>query len=278
MKRTLWRILERHPIASFMILAYTFSWWMWPLYALQLSPATIAGFGPFFAALVVLGVTGGKPAVRALFRQMVHWRVGLRWYAVALGMPLIFSGTAALLNVLLGAPAPSTQQLAQWPSILPAFLMFLLVPGIGGTWEEPGWRGYALPQLATRHSQMVASLLLAVAIVGWHLPLFLNGIIPWGDVLFILGTVLIFNWVYYQTHGSVLIIMLFHAMNNAVGQYFPALFSAPYSARFALLQGEICLVIALCMVVATSAFWTTRPTPQPFLRSQASESEQQPVL
>lgn len=262
MTATLVTAVKRYPVMTFVILAYAFSWWPWPLYALHLSPAPIIGFGPFFAALVVLAVTEGKPAVSGLLSQMIRWRVGLRWYAVALGLPLVLSGLAAALNVLLGAPAPSVEQLVQGPLLLPAFLVLLLVPGIGGTWEEPGWRGYALAKLAAGRSQMAAGLLLWTVIAGWHLPLLLTSIIPWVDLLIILGTVVIFNWVYYRTGGSVLIIMIFHAMNNAAGQYFPSLFTGQYAAQFSLLQGEIWLLIALCMVVVDWAFWTRRPASQ----------------
>jgi uncharacterized protein len=271
MKKHLLTAVDRHPIVLFIGLAYIFSWWLWPLYTLNLSPATIVGIGPFLAALVVLSVTGGKPAIARLLRQIGHWRVGLRWYGMALGLPLLFSGSAALLNVLLGAPPPDAERLAQWPVMLPAFLLLLLLPGIGGTWEEPGWRGYLLPKLATGRSQMGAALLLGVIIAGWHLPLFLTRIIPWADLLFIFGTVLIFNWLYYRSGGSLLIIMIFHAMNNAVGQYFPALFSGPYVAQFALLQGEICLLVALGMVAIHWTFWSGRPEDRALLTPQVAK-------
>ncbi len=258
MMKTLSTAVKRHPMAAFVLLAYAFSWWPWPLYSLGLSPAALVGFGPFLAALVVLGVTGGRPAVADLFRQMVRWRAGLGWYALALGLPILITGLAAALNVLLGAPAPGPEQLAQWPSIFSSFFLLLLIPGIGGAWEEPGWRGFALPKLASRRSQLAACLPLAVMWAGWHLPLFLTGIIPGADLLYIFGMVVIFSWVYYGAGRSVLIIMIFHAMNNAVGQYFPSLFSGTYGARLALLQGLVCILAALLVLVFQWRFWASR--------------------
>lgn len=250
--------LARHPLLAFVVLAYAFSWWSWPLYALDLSPAPIVGFGPFLAAMVVLGLIGGRSAVKRLLRQMVRWRVGLRWYAIALGAPIIITGLAAVLNVLLGAPPPAAEQLAQWPSLLPTFLLLLLVPGIGGAWEEPGWRGYALPRLAAGHSQLAAALVIFFIWGGWHLPLFLTGIIPWADLLFIAGTVVLYDWVYYRADRSALIIMVFHAMNNTVGQYFPALFSGAYVSQLALLQAEVSVFFALLLLIGQWRFWTDR--------------------
>lgn len=251
--------IKRHPFASFIFLAYAFSWWMWPLYLLDLSPAVIVGFGPFLGAILVLGLTGGRPAVKELLAQMARWRVGLRWYLIALGLPIMISGLAAGLTILSGAPVPGEQQLALWPSLFTSFLVLLIVPGIGGAWEEPGWRGYALPSLVPGRSQFGAGVVLALVIAGWHLPLFLNGIIPWVDLLFLLGTVVIFNWVYYQAGRSVLIIMIFHAMNNAASQFLLSLFSEAYGDRLASYQGILYIMTALLVLSTQRAFWTYKP-------------------
>ncbi|MDX1616256.1 MAG: CPBP family intramembrane glutamic endopeptidase [Candidatus Promineifilaceae bacterium] len=123
---------------------------------------------------------------------------------------------------------------------------------------EPGWRGYALPRLTRGRSQLAAGLLLALSIAGWHLPLFSSGVIPWADLLFLLGTVVIFNWVYSRTNHSVFILMIFHAMNNAAGQFFPSLFSGTDAERLALVQGQLYLLGALMVLLGQWRFWTGR--------------------
>jgi membrane protease YdiL (CAAX protease family) len=184
------------------------------------------GFGPFLAALVVLAITRGKTGVVGLLRRMVRWRVGLRWYAVALLLPVAISLTAAVFNVLLGAQAPSSVELGGWTGLFSTFFLLLLVFGIGGAWEEPGWRGYALPHLQVGRSTLFASLILGVLIVGWHLPLFKVGEIHWSDAVFIMGFVIVFNWVFNNANGSVLILMLMHTMNNTIsGSFFGPMFS-----------------------------------------------------
>lgn len=169
-------------------------------------PQPIVGFGPFLAAVVVLGITHGKSAVVMLLRRMVQWRVGLRWYAVAFLLPVTIAVAAALLNLLSGAQAPSSIELGSWTSLFSTFLLLLLVPGIGGAWEEPGWRGYALPRLQVGRSALSASLILWAGLVVWHLPLFLVGRIHWSDIVFLIGFVVIFNWIFNSTGGSVLIL------------------------------------------------------------------------
>jgi len=254
--------VKQHPIISFTFFACAFSWWLWPLYIWGFSPAVIVGFGPFLAALVMLGLTGGKPAIKRLLRQMIQWRIPARWYLAAMGLPFVITGLAAVFNILLGAPVPSTEKLSQWPSIIPTFFMLIIIPGIGGAWEEPGWRGYALNELATRRTQLAASFVLAIPIAIWHLPLFVTGIIPLADLLYLFGTVVIFNWIYFYSKKSVLIIMIFHAMNNAMGQFFPSLFTDGYVEQLALFQALVCILVALLVVVSNRSFWIGRPLVQ----------------
>ena len=168
-------LVKQHPLITFFVLSYALSWWPSILYALDLSPQPVAGFGPFLAALVVLVLTRGKSGIGGLLRRMVRWRVGLRWYAVALLLPVAITLAATSLNVLLGAQAPSAADLGGWTDLFPTFAILLLVPGLGGAWEEPGWRGFALLRLQTGRWALLASLILGVLIVGWHLTLVLAG-------------------------------------------------------------------------------------------------------
>src|SRR5215212_12016039 len=130
-------LIRRYPLASFFVLACALSWWPSILYSLDLLPTPIVGFGPFLAALVVLAVTRGKTGVVGLLRRMVRWRVGVQWYAAALGLPIGVTLTAAAINVfLLGAqPTSSAAELGGWSSLIPTFFILLLIPGLGGTWE-----------------------------------------------------------------------------------------------------------------------------------------------
>jgi membrane protease YdiL (CAAX protease family) len=243
-------LIRRYPLITFFVLAYVLSWWPWILYALDLLPQPIVGFGPFLAAIVVLAITRGKTGVVGLLRRMVRWRVGLRWYAVALLLPVAISLAAAVFNVLLGAQAPSSVELGGWMGLFSTFFLLLLVPGIGGAWEEPGWRGYALPRLQVGRSALFASLILWIGIVVWHLPLFMVGEIHWSDVVFMLGFVIVFNWVFNNADGSVLILMLMHAMNNTIsGSFFSPMFSGVDSVRQAWLYAALWCAVAIVVVV-----------------------------
>jgi uncharacterized protein len=242
--------VKRHPLVVFFVLAYALSWWPSVLYAVDLSPQPIVGFGPFLAAIVVLAATRGKSGVVTLLRRMVRWRVSPAWYAVALLLPVVITVAATVLNVLLGAQAPSSAELGGWTNLFPTFFLLLLIPGIGGAWEEPGWRGYALPRLQAEHSALSASLTLGVLWAFWHLPLMVVGAVHWSDIVLVIAVAIVFTWVFNSASGSVLIVMLMHAMNNTIsGSFFSPMFSGADSVRQSWLLAAVWCVVAIVVVI-----------------------------
>lgn len=243
-------VVRRNPLIAFVVLTYVLSWWAWPLYAFGWIPLTVAAFGPFLAALVVLAITDGKPGVTGLLRRMVRWRIGLAWYAMAVLLPVGLTCTATALNVLSGAQADLAASLDNWPSLFSTFALVLLVPGVGGAWEEPGWRGFAVPHLQTGRSALRASLLLGCLIAVWHIPLMVEELIHWSDIVLIFGGVIIFNAVFNNAGGSVLIIMVMHAVNNTVsGSFFSPMFTGSDSTRQSWLLAVVWCAGAIAVII-----------------------------
>lgn len=225
-------VVRRRPLASFFVLAYALSWWPAIIYAVTGSGPTLLSCGPALAAVAVLSVTRGKGGLYALLRSMLRWRVGLRWWTVAIFGPVVLTVAATALNLALGAEMPASSDWSRWTNVLPTALIILLVPVIGGAWEEPGWRGYSLPRLLERRSALTASLALGVIWAFWHLPIFLTGKQHWSDLLLIPAATVVFTWLFKNVQYSVLLAMVFHAMNNAVsGEYFSQMFSGADSTR-----------------------------------------------
>ena len=255
-------MVKRHPLIAFFVLAYALSWWPWILHALGISSAPIAGFGPFLAALLVLGLTEGRRGIGRLLRRMVRWRVGPGWYAAALLIPAAVAGLATIVNVALGAEAPTPGELRQWMGILPTFAILLLVPGLGGAWEEPGWRGYAVPRMQTRWTALTSGLVLGVLVAGWHLPLVMTGQVHYADLFAILGATIVINWLFNHVRGSVLLIMIMHAANNAIaGNFFSPMFAGADSARQAWLLAAVwcAAAVAVVLIGGPRDFSRTRP-------------------
>jgi membrane protease YdiL (CAAX protease family) len=268
-------VVKRHRLTTFFTLAYALSWWAWIPYAVGAFPNPVASFGPFLAAIVVLALTEGKAGILGLFRRMVRWRVAAGWYAVALLLPAVLAASAAALNVLLGAQPPSAVQLGSWTGIFSTFALVLLIPGVGGAWEEPGWRGYALPRLQRDRSALVASLILAALIAGWHLPLMVAGQVNYSDIVLIVAAVIVFNWVFNNAKGSVLIIMLMHAANNAAsGSFFSPMFSGADSVRQSWMLALVWTVMAILVIVISGPTHLSRK----YHKQEEALPDSEPVL
>ena len=265
--------LRAHPIIGFFVLAYAFSW-LAELLCLKLfgQPPAVAIFaatlGPTFAALVTTEALEGHTERHRLWRVMRGvrlWRVGWRWYLVALlGAPAVY---LALTLLLPGARA--TLRAQPLVPLIIGYLVLLIVGAFSGpVFEEPGWRGFALPRLQTRMGPLAGTLVLGVLWGAWHLPQFLmpawaaeNGGRSLSSVVVFLLTVvaiaILITWVYNHTGGSLLLCMLVHSSVNAAqaGLVNPLVPSAAHSNVSALLAFGLVAMVLLLVTRGASATW-----------------------
>ena len=207
--------IANHRLTVFFILAYFFSWYPW-LIALAQGKATGPNpLGPLIAAIVVLAASEGWRGVRALFARIIRARIGLRWYAVVLGLPLILCLIAVGLTNAFGFQSALPTSNA-WRELPDRFIFIFLFIALG---EEPGWRGFALPELQRRFSPFRASVILAVFWVAWHSPLLGNEfawkIVP-AFLVSVVGATFVQTWIFNRTQGSVFAPMLLHATVNTL--------------------------------------------------------------
>jgi membrane protease YdiL (CAAX protease family) len=215
-RRSVRGFVDRHRRVAFFALAYLFSWYPW-LIALARGTATGPNpLGPFIAAVSVLALADGWQGVRALFARIFRGRIGLRYYAVVFALPIALCAIAAGLTSAVGFH-PGALPAGAWRELPERFIFIFLFIGLG---EEPGWRGFALPELQRCHSPLMASLILAPLWAVWHLPLFGHefawAVVP-AFLLSLLGGTLVQTWLFNHTCGSVLAQMLLHATVNTVG-------------------------------------------------------------
>jgi uncharacterized protein len=260
MMSTLTALARRHQLLLFFVLAYAFSWWAWVWY--QLDPvaadAPILPFGPFLAALVMLALIGGWPAIREWLAKIVHWRVAPVWYAVVLLGPPALTFGAFLINLSTGAPLKPDWTPPALTGVLVQFVFVLAWIGLG---EEPAWRGYALPRLLVGRSALAAALLLGLLHALWHLPLFgveydlANGV-PWA--ITVLCVAVVTTWIWLHTGGSLLLPMLLHASNNAVTFVWRG-FAGPDQLRLWWIWAGLWLTATVAIVVVNGPRLVRRP-------------------
>jgi uncharacterized protein len=217
-------LVQRHPLACFFVLTYLAAWCLWaPLVLLRGTvPAAVAfilvlfgGWVPSTVAIVLVAIIHGRRGVRRLLGRLVKWRVGLRWYAVVLILPLLVP-LGLGLSILFGGPAPTVD--SSIIAVLVGFV-FSIFPG-SAVGEELGWRGFALPHLQDSRSALAAALILGPIWGSWHFPLFMIGSESRPLILFpafILSAIalsVLLTWIYNSTAGSLLLVVLLHATAN----------------------------------------------------------------
>jgi len=235
--------IKRHPVLSYFALTFAISWG--PVLVMIGSagiPATKVQFdarlpvvilamlgGPCIAGLLLTGLVQGRAGFRELLSRLLKWRVGVRWYAVAL-----LTGPLVLMAVLLALSLVSPVYL---PGIFASdnkasLLLFGIVAGLmAGFFEELGWTGFAVPRLRLRYSILTTGLIVGVLWGAWHImgnvvfasgaysgALSLRIFLIANIVGFLVGQLPAFRilsvWVYDRT-GSLLVAMLMHVSLTA---------------------------------------------------------------
>jgi membrane protease YdiL (CAAX protease family) len=218
--------IQRHPIVSYFVMAYTISW----LGAfLIVAPGLIQGeaiprldgllmfpvmlLGPSIAGITMTAIVDGRSGLRNLFSRMGKWRVGIQWYAALLIPPVLILGVLFSLRTLISPVfTPNINLLGIVYGIVPGFL------------EEIGWTGFAFPKLQSRYGTLTGSFMLGVLWGLWHLPVidFLGAASPHGAywlpyaLAFIVAMIamrILIVWVYTNTK-SILLAQLLHASST----------------------------------------------------------------
>jgi membrane protease YdiL (CAAX protease family) len=251
---TLVGTVRRFPILSFVILACLFGWipYFLGLFGAWSQPENFP-FGPLPAALIVVACQG-RTELRAWGRQLRNWRVAPKWYLLAVLAPAVLHTVNVLINHGLGAPLPTADQLANWPTVPATMVITLVLVGLG---EEAGWIAFAAPILLRRHGLVVAWVLASAMRIFWHLPMMISGDLSW--VVGIVGNAaftMVMLQVFVASGGRWTLVAVWHATLNAFGGSF----------FFQMVTGEDrthldYLLAAMYTLVAVVAYFAGRAAP-----------------
>jgi membrane protease YdiL (CAAX protease family) len=232
------RLARQHPVIVYFALTFSISWGG---LLLVIGPSGIGGImeqttrNSLFWSLYVVTVAGpsvagilssilayGKRGLRNLVAGLLRWRVGARWYAVALLVaPLSVFPTLLALSVFSPAFLPGILTAGDKVSLV----IFAVAVGLVNPWiEEVGWTGFAVPDLGKRYTVLANGLIVGIVWGAWH---FLSNL--WGAssvtvplVLFMPAILFSFLppfrvlmvWVYDRTR-SLLVAVIMHGSLNA---------------------------------------------------------------
>src|SRR5215207_2641877 len=231
--------IKKHPLLSYLALVFAISWGGMLIVAgpggiqsnKELAFSYVAMLaGPSVVGILLTGLAYGRAGLRELLSRLLRWRVGARWYAVALlTAPLV--STAVLIPLSLISPVFLPGIFASDAKV--SFVLMGIVVGlIVGIFEELGWTGFAVPTLLKlRYGVLSTGLIVGVLWGAWHLlgndiwaSVATSGGLPPALFAVLVGLVLLVGqlpayrvlmvWVYERT-GSLLLAMLMHASYSA---------------------------------------------------------------
>jgi membrane protease YdiL (CAAX protease family) len=290
------RLVARHPLAAYLVLAFAFAWGciaplllsrrglgVLPLDAPAAAVTAINSLasyvGLLLPAVLVTAAADGRGGVRDLLGRCLRWRAGLRWYLLALfGVP----GAVVLAAIPLAGVAPLTGPTGTWALLVTLFVPGVLVPLLLiNLPEEAGWTGFLQARLQARHGPVLASFLVAPAFALIHLPAYfvagwigeekvplarfpealLSVAVTAGFAVFFR---LLIMWLYNGGGGSVPVVALFHSVFNlsAGPRLTPVLVPGVDPAVLNLLTIAAVAAGAVVVAVATRGRlgWTGRPS------------------
>ena len=267
---------RRYPAVVYSVIAISISWGCW-ITAFSMLPRTVpgtllvlaGGFGPLLAALLAVTLRGGS--VRHWFRSALGWRRSLRWYGLAIAVPLAVSTVLFAIVVGLGdlidpggladvadpfdladlhdeATGPPLGLVGVEVAVSTVFAAVL-----GGGQEEFGWRGFALPHLQARFDALTASVVIGLVWALWHAPLFAFGVYGGNPAVYALTLVavsVLFTWYYNASRGCLVGAMLFHGAYNASIHVPDELFDVAevLPVPYAVVQAGVLWAVALALL------------------------------
>lgn len=256
---------------KFFLLTFAYSWIIWIPSVLDgigvELPFSVAGystlvvvigaFAPMMAAITLVAQSSGWKGTKAFLGQALDFRFKPVYLLIALALPLFIHAIAHYLARAVGldvAPTLFPPEISVAPVIL-AIPYFVLMLIIGGGQEEFGWRGYAQEPLQAKIGVIPASLVIGVIWGIWHLPLwFMAGDMhsAYSFLAFVIMTTsisLIYAWLYNASGKKLVIVLVFHAMNNTAAPLLPFLHGIAGKAEsaywiYAVVNAVIGLVFA----------------------------------
>jgi uncharacterized protein len=213
---------------KFFLLTYALSWAIWITLIIASSQipegvSTIVRlFGVLMPAISAIALTlfySGKAGVKKIFSRFKIWRVGAKWWIIAI---FVYPTILIISGILFNLYAPQSLKLIPITiDILIANIIFLSIATLG---EEIGWRGVALPELQKKYSPLKSSLILGLLWSTWHIPfwILIGTLSQYGAIyfamnfLFIIPATFFITWTFNNTKGSMLFPALFHLSFNIV--------------------------------------------------------------
>jgi membrane protease YdiL (CAAX protease family) len=182
----------------------------------------ISVFGPLASAFILTYFNQGKDGIRRLLRRGVDRGFGKKWLIPIFLLFPALNGSAVLVATLTEKITIDMSWVSNLPSVILGDLFMFILFCVWAAGEEFGWRGYALDRLQGRFNAIISSIVLGIIWWAWHIPalgfqsstLGTQPVNVWIFLVTVLEFAVLLTWIYNNTKGSILAVILFHAMFN----------------------------------------------------------------
>lgn len=261
---------KRHPVLIYFIITFAISWGGFLLVMgpggfpcakeqfetlFPIACVTMVA-GPSVAGILLTGLVYGKVGFREFLSRLISWRVGARWYAVALLtapflIATMFFALSLLSPLFLAGIVAAENKVSH-------LLMGLSIGLVAGIFEELGWTGFAILRLRLRYSILTTGLIMGIIWAAWHLlaTFWASGTVPGtlslasyllDPFLFLVLFRVLMVWVYDRT-GSLLVAMLMHFSLTASARIFdPLVISGIPLLTFDLIWAATLLLVVVVL-------------------------------
>ena len=209
------------------------------------------------AALIVVSLTEGVAGLRAMGSRLIRWRVSWIWYVLAVAVPLAVKFASIGLNTAMGAPAPHIAEFSVWYSLPMAIAINIVNPLNAQLPEEASFRGWAQPKLQSTRTPFAATVLMAIGVTIWHIPLFLMpqfGSSPI-EATATVAVTFWYAWLFNHASGSSLLTLIAHATEGTI-ETSTLWQSTADTTRLTWLYCLVWCLVAIGLLVFNRRFWT----------------------
>lgn len=171
---------------------------------------------PCITAFVLTAISEGKPGIKALWKRFWNSNLSLKWLLVVLLTFPVFWLIVNLVYRTLDRQDYPVFALPDPPWTLATTFIIAFILAMG---EEFGWRGYILPHLQVRWNALTSSILVGILWAEYHLGNYVltgshGGLTFWEYTFRVILLSILYTWVFNNTQGSVLAVVLFHTASN----------------------------------------------------------------
>jgi membrane protease YdiL (CAAX protease family) len=270
------RFVHRYPIVSFYILALALGAGTVYLVVRGVLPtglALAAALSASIAGIIMTAVEDGRAGLKLMLSRLLIWRVGIGYwlFAILFLVPAILLGS--VVNPLFNGDPISFSNMKLAFEILPMFISFFIVAGLG---QELGWTGFLTPRLQARFGALTSCVIRAILSGIWHLPLFLYSRFqlpaladfPYSGwiaqkgflvsivtliLMFLLPWSIFYSWIFNNTRGSLLLVAILHGSEIWVAYWMLSTGINPNNLDNYWGYGAVMVLIAIIIVIMTGS-------------------------